>query len=120
MDPEPIQIICGNCQKFFPLKTIVLHAKSNSKCKHSYSPEQISNLEAQSKKASAEKKRIKDAKRYLKKKEEAAKKYQEKKSQIAEKYDPIERAEKYQEKKAEIAEKYDPIERAEKYQEKKS
>ena len=58
MDPEPIQIICGNCQKFFPLKTIVLHAKSNSKCKHSYSPEQISNLEAQSKKASAEKKNI--------------------------------------------------------------
>ena len=82
MDPEPIQIICGNCQKFFPLKTIVLHAKSNSKCKHSYSPEQISNLEAQSKKASAEKKRIKDAKRYLKKKKKLLKNIKKKRLKL--------------------------------------
>ena len=78
MEHEPIQITCRNCKQIYLIKTIVMHAKYNSECKHTYSPLHITSLKSHSKQVSAAKKKLKDAERHLRNKEEAARKYQEK------------------------------------------
>ena len=105
MEYEPIQLSCRNCKKQFLLKSIVLHAKYNSECKHTYSPLQIDSLKTHSKQVSAAKKRKKDAERHLRTYDpvQRAKKHQEK-------YDPVQRAKKHQVE-------YDPLQRAKKYRE---
>ena len=96
MDPVEIYISCRKCKKDFVIKNLAKHAEKNRDCNQTYTQDQISDLKDLSKEVSKAKKRIKDAERYLKKKEELAEKYQQKKAQIAE---------KYQEQKEQIAEK---------------
>ena len=125
MDPLEIYISCRKCKKDFVIKNLAKHAEKNRDCNQTYTQDQISDLKDLSKEVSKAKKRIKDAERYLKKKEELAEKYQQKKAQIAEKNKEKKEqiAEKYQEKKEQIAEKrrenYDKAKRRDDYQKKK-
>ena len=125
MDPVEIYISCRKCKKDFVIKNLAKHAEKNRDCNQTYTQDQISDLKDLSKEVSKAKKRIKDAERYLKKKEELAEKYQQKKAQIAEKNKEKKEqiAEKYQEKKEQIAEKrrenYDKAKRRDDYQKKK-
>ena len=61
MDPEVTQKSCRHCKKYFPIKSFALHAEYNTKCKHIYTPQEISDLKAQSKELSAAKKKLKVA-----------------------------------------------------------
>ena len=107
MDPLEIYISCRKCKKDFVIKNLAKHAEKNRDCNQTYTQDQISDLKDLSKEVSKAKKRIKDAERYLKKKEELAEKYQQKKAQIAEKYQKKEPKllKSIKKKKEQIAEK---------------
>ena len=120
MDQDLLIISCRHCKKPFPIKSFARHAETNSKCKQTYTQDQIKDLKSLSKEAYKAKKKLKDAARYQRKKAELAAKYIENKEQIAkqnaEKYEKSKRAKIYQEKKHQIASRYDKAKRAQNYQ----
>ena len=87
-----MEITCRPCGKSFLMRFIVQHVEK-SKCKVSWSDNQLSSLKTSSKAISEAKKKAKDAERYLA-------------NRCNMKYDPIQRAKQYVQDKDKISQEY--------------
>ena len=95
------KIACKGCEKLFLMRSLVQHAE-RSKCRATYSDEELANLKKRLKEITSANKKLKDAQRHKKN------------------YDPIKRSQEYIKDKTKISESYNPIKCSEDYRKNKT
>ena len=98
-------ITCKACNKSFLMRSIVQHIEK-SKCRTTYSDEEISRIKKLSKQISAAKRKERDGKRHEKTYDPTIRAEQYKQSIGLKEYDPQKRKEQYAKAKPKISEKY--------------